>query len=323
MAEPTEQEVIEQQLGLPVVEEEEHHEETFPGEEETAFREWAGLKEGEQLKSPSMSKRFRALYRETQDAKRNAAEKDEDNRLMREHMKKIMGSVEKVTEATGKLAESKEEERAAAIQGEIQGIQQGIKDLKAEMDDAIEAGEVKKAFKLRDAIDDQKEALKAKRAEAERKSEKKETRTDSGSLAADVIEEQKAVNKWAKDTPWFNAENDDYDPAMVIAAREMDAAFQVLDKWKGKSAIDRVKAVQERIEKKFGYAGKGKKNGNGSDETFGLEGVDGERGKGKDGEMVLSAEEKRQAHLFFDDLTGPGKAEAYFMQQLKETGARR
>jgi hypothetical protein len=307
----TEQDLLNKELGIEV-DAEEKSLSPEQQKDEDDFREFAGIEKDEKFPTKSFEQRFRMIYKKHKDAQRETeqtkAEAAEDKRLMREHLQRVMASTDKLAQTTEKLVDNKETE---AIQGEIQTIQNTIKALKADRAEAMELGEWKKAAALEDEIDEQKEALQAKKEEARKKPAKQEERQ---SVPETVLEEQKAVNKWAKETSWYNPEHDDYDPAMVTAAREMDAAFQGLEKWKGKPAIERVKAVQERIEKKFNFQPV-KKKGNGAEDTFDLEGP-GESHKKSGDKQSLTADQKRVAHEFYDDLVGPAKAEDEYRKYL-------
>lgn len=290
-------------------------------QEEKEIKEWAGLKDDEQFHSPSMAKRFRALYREAKESKRTATEKEEDNRLMREHMKKVMTAVEKSAEATAKLAETKEDDKETAIQKEMDGIKGTIKDLKQQRIDARASQDWSTVDRLEDEIEEQKEALQGKKVDLAAKAKKvKEKEREAAPIPDSVIKEQETVNKWAKDTTWYNPEHDDYNARMVADARVMDNDLKITEKWKGKPVMERIKFIQDKIEKDFGYKQKTK----GNTGAFELEapGDSHDNGRG-DEDVSLNSEEKKQAHLFFDDMVGAAKAEAYFLKQKKEIGLTR
>lgn len=324
---PSEQELIERELAggeeLPGTEPEEKQLTPEQEKEEKDFREFAGLDEGEKIPSKSWEKRWRTMYHKAKDSERKASEAEEDKRLMREHMAKIMASTEKVTESVAKIAENKEAEKESAFVAEIQSIEDVIKELKSRRTEARTDGSWDIVDSLEDKIDDQKEALRVKKETYAKYLEHKEKAPARTGAIPDITEEQKEVNKWAEETDWYNPKSKFSKTypvkaaAMRQVAYDLDISFKSDDEWKGKKAIDRIKHIQNEVEKEFSYKDLIKRNGNGNDDAFNLE-APGQNHSGSRGDngndRTLTADEKRVAHAFYDDIVGVAKAEAEYLK---------
>jgi hypothetical protein len=302
-------------IGIPPVEEppEAPPEEKPLSDDEKGFRDFVGVEHTDKPDPAWDNKRFRQIYRKHKDEARTNEELKADIRAMADHNKALYESVNKLTDATGTLVQVEADKHKASIQDEIASIEGRIDDLKAKRKDARIAGDWEAADKIDDAIDRQKESLSKKRAESVKKPEAK-VESPPSSFEADM----KVVNKWTTDTPWFNPVNDDYDPLMVTAAREMDTALQKSEQWKDKPVADRLKAVQERIEKRFNYKGKAA-SGNGKGDASLAEGVGNEGPPTPKGKVILNDDEKRVARRMFSDMTA-ADAEALYSKQKIQIG---
>jgi hypothetical protein len=95
--------------------------------------------------------------------------------------------------------------------------------------------------KVKDLITEQK--ISALRADHENKTKETESKTET----------ERIVAKWVATAPWFDKDNDQYDPDMVGAAIERDKILSGKPEWKNKPLMERLNRVKELIEKRFNY----------------------------------------------------------------------
>jgi uncharacterized protein YoxC len=230
--------------------------------EEKDFRDFVGVEHAESSDPAWDNKRFRQIYKKFKDRDRTVEERDKDVDAMRSQFQLLFESTKKLNKSAEALAEVEKEKKANSIENDIASLEETLSSLKDQRKEFRTVGEWDKVDALDDKIESTKEKLSAKKDNLAKniieKVKTKEPEPDNGMPP----ELKSTFEKWWKDATWADPRNmDTYDPLMVEDAKKLDEFYLNSGKWTNKPILERFKAVQEKIEARYGYKKEAVKKG--------------------------------------------------------------